>query len=284
VSKKRIAIVSHDQKLVDEVKKEMGEIYVYHHKSISELIISLGSTKVEGVILHAGGEMDVTNLRAALSLLRQKSAFKDCPIAFLHMIADFKFKGLIFDAKLRSFSLKDGAFLPILDFKKLVNAFADTPTALPGIDFTNEWISDNFSQALQHNMSPATTFTVEDATDDDMHSEFLAQTQGEVSSNLVWVKFSVRLLETEDQGYGQLHSSMSRDELEEAAAKFINRATDEFIMFAHAKIQESNALELQRSSDLTPAERSELTKMAKTSTVLFRSQHCKIVVEKIRYC
>jgi hypothetical protein len=284
VSKKRIAVVSLEQKLVDEIKTEMGDIYVYHNKSVSDLIIALGTTKVEGVILHAGGEMDVTNLRAALSLLRQKASFKDCPIGFMHMIPKFKFKGLIFDSRLRSYSLKDGAFLPILDFKKLVNAYADTPNSLPGVDFTDQWISENFGQALQHNMEPATSFQVQEATDDELHAEFLAQTQGEVSSNLVWVKFSVRLLDTQTQGYRQLHKSLSREEIEDSALAFINRSTEQFIMFASAKIHESSALDLHRSSELTAPERSELTKRAKSSTVVFKSEHCNILVEKIRYC
>ena len=280
MTKLRVGLVSENKDLLEPVKRDLPGSYVYYTKTLFELSQNYGNLKLDAVIFTEGLQPGEANLQASLNFLRQKNNFKESLVFFIHHRTDFKLKGLLFDPLMRSYSVVGGTLIPMLQLQTLANGADPRKFKEP---LSQEWLQAEFAKPLANLVGQSSKIECMSATDEESHSSFLCQKSDEIASNLVWVKFTARILEEGSDGLSQAHLFQSGPGTEDLFENLLSRVLTEFKAQVVLRLKDDGAVFLQGFDYLTPQERIELVRRGRASTLIFKSSGCNVLLEQVRY-
>lgn len=275
--KKRIAIISTNASFVDRAKQELGDHYYSTSKNILEFHQKLGSQIPDYMMFLADDFPNGKELMTSLTYARTKIQ-NNIPIA-IFTDKPFTFSGLIKDRSIRSFPLSSGFFLADM-------TMASVATLKPAVGYELipfEKLQQELLNAIQARIGRDNKFDMRPATDDEIRTEFFCQMTEEVSSNLLWFKFAIRILNKGNDGLKKIYANFTESEMEEAALALLNLVVTDFMDVIKLRLQDEGALFLGDSLSLSGPERKELLSTAKSKPILYSSDVCSIAVELIQY-
>lgn len=147
----------------------------------------------------------------------------------------------------------------------------------------SSYIQDIFCQSLTEKLGQSSAFIPRLATDDESHGSFFAQKGGEISSNLVWIKFSVRILDEGSKGLKETFKTFTDSEIEETTEKLLDIILDQFQSKLKETLREKGALFLPSIDKVSAQDRILLVKASKSKFVIMESGSCSVLLEEIRY-
>lgn len=280
MTKLRVGLVSENKELLESVKNDLPGSYVYYSKTLFELSQNYGNLKLDAVIFTEGTQPGEADLQSSLNFLRLIANFKEALVFFIHHRTDFKLKGLFFDPLLRSYSVFGGTLIPMLQLQSLANGTDPQKFAEP---LSQEWLQGEFARPLAAVLGSSSEISGNDATDDEAHSSYLCQSSDEIASNLVWMKFTARILEEGSEGLKRKYASLSDHEIEIKSEMILAQVLSEFKAQVSLRLKDDGAVFLQGFESLNPLERIELVRRGRSSTLIFKSNLCSILLEQIRY-
>ena len=112
---------------------------------------------------------------------------------------------------------------------------------------------------------------------------FFSQKAEEVRTHLGWFKFTVRMLQQENEGLAQLFKGMSPEMIEEVAEVLVTRVITDFKLKAVNDLSTRGAVYLPASEKLTPTERNSVLSKVKNFGVLYSSPDCEVLLEVSQY-
>lgn len=275
--KKRIGLISTNQAFLDRARLELGEHYYSTSKNVLEFHQKLGSQIPDYMMFLAEDFPTSKELMASLNYARTKIP-GSIPIAVFHESPQI-FPGLIKDRTIRAFPLNSGFFLADMTMASIPNLKSNEGYEL--IPF--EKLQQELLNAVQSRIGRDNKFDVRPATDDEIRTAFFCQMTEEVSTNLLWFKFAIRILDKGNDGLKKIYQNFSESEMEEAALALLNLVVTDFMDVIKLRLKDEGALFLGDSISLAPQERKALLATAKSKPILFSSEVCSIAVELIQY-
>jgi hypothetical protein len=144
-------------------------------------------------------------------------------------------------------------------------------------------IEEEFQKTLQDKLGQGTVFVSRQVTSEEARKSFFAQRSGEVSTNLVWMKFSLRILDEGSEVFKSNFVGLSDSELEEAGEKILEKAFEDFQFRLDQSLKDGGAVRFLPSDQLQVMDRSPFLKTSKSNFIVFDSGICSILMELIRY-
>jgi hypothetical protein len=210
------------------------------------------------------------------SYLRQKPAFKNTPLAVL-TDGPMLYKYALEDNFVRAYNMDAGFFVPLIGFFKAIQ----NGQLKPLVD--TQKVEAAMAKAFTSKFGSGVVFTPRAASNDEAHSEFMDQYADEIASNLIWVKYSARILIDGSEKFLASMKSIPEDERTQIAHQTLANAFEEFAGLVTLSLEEEGALFFAKSAALSNSERSPFLKKAKSQSVLYESPFCRILVEFTRY-
>lgn len=274
--KLRVGMISPNREDSEKLRKEFPDLYLTYGKDIMEFVRNLPSQPMEALVFVAHGNL-AQEFKAAHSFIRSKAPLAKVPITILYD-GDFELKNILQDPLVRSFSRAGGMFLPLMEFFNVVKDTQALERAVPE-DKIEVW----FENALSSKLGQGTGFLSRAANNDEAREAFFCQKADEVACNLLWIKFSARILEKGSEGLKGMYASFSEPEMIQMTEKILEMAFTEFKTEINSHLTNIGAAKFLTSDKLAPADRSPFIKNAKSKAILFESSPCAILLEVIRY-
>lgn len=274
--KLRLGFVSAHHSYFDDIRKEFSDMYLTTAKNVIDLAMHLPAQPLDAIVIYMD-KSEVAQWQANYQFIRSKSALKQTPIAILAK-EHLTFPHVITDSLIRQFTTETGLLIPLLDFFKV----AQDPQILNKM-ITTEKIESWFLLALEQKLGAENGFTSHEANDDEAREAYLSQLNDEISTNLMWVKFSARILEKGSHQLKSNYSNMSDSELDQVLQKILEMSFTAFDNEAHQHISAAGAVNFFSTEQLPPTEKSPYIKKAKSKSIIFESPVCRILLEVIRY-
>lgn len=275
--KQRLGIVSTDKEIVSKIREGNPDIFAVHAKNIIEFFQYNSTQPVEGIVLLDEGHL-AKEFKAIHSFIRGKKGFSQTPILILSTQPEFKMESLIVDPFVRFNNLSAGYFLPVLNFLGM----SKTPEALK-ITIPAEKMIEIFETSLAEKLGQATVFLGRACDGDEAREEYLVQTQDEIATNLLWVKLSMRILESGSKGLKEMYQGMPEEQMTEMSEKILSMVANEFKSEVFKELQDKQALSMVDLYSLPTADRNALIKNAKVEVYLFESSVCTVLLELSKY-
>ena len=272
----RIGLVSEDPKASEKIKKDFEGIHIYQAPNIMNLHSLIGANKIEALVF-SGDKKLADEFSSYYSYVRKKPEYKSTPIAIICSAA-FVNKSPLTDRLIRSYPLKEGYFVALIDFLNAVQ----NPESLTQL-FENQRFESIFVSALTTKVGNGTQFTSRQATEDEAHSECLTQHSEEIASNLLWLKFSARILTVGSEKLKASIKSLSENEQDQLLAQIITSVLNTFIDSTTTTLSQEGAVFFRKSDVLSGQERAPFIKQSKSQSIIFQSDYCHFLVEFIRY-
>lgn len=274
--KLRIGLISENSSDAQKLKTEFPDTYVTHAKNVIELHRQCGQNKLNAIVFLNFPELK-KDFFSFLQFLRSKKEFQDLPIAILSDETLVLSKPLK-DPLVRTFHIQTNLFLPLLNFFNSLQSEGSLSQLV-----TQEQIEKDFTIALGAKLGKDTAFLSRTATDDEAHESFICQLSDEICTNLLWIKFSARILDSGSESLKKMFSSSSESELTEYIERLLGLAFHDFNEKLNLHLKETGAVSFQNSDQMDPKERVPYIKTAKTFPIIFESSVCSILLEVSRY-
>ncbi len=253
--------------------------YIHLAKDHLEMHSKLNVQRIDMLIYDCDAKETGDRAQAIVQFFRNKHSYTKMPIGLVYPGDDFEMKYLITDPRVRGFNRSVGELLVLMSLQKFVDA-PDTKEIEP---LPQEWISTEFLNSIVSKVGSELHLHPAPATDDDLHSEFLCQTHEEIRSHLAWVKFAVRILEKQEDGFSKIFPGLDHEMSEEVGTNLLNQICKDFHSKMKAELKTRGALFFPPIESLPPADRKQLYSSSKTTNFLFSSPEIAIVLEMIRY-
>jgi|GEM_PF-4280482 len=274
--KLRVGLVSSDRNDTVRLTKDFPDLLVTHGKNIIEFVQFAAGKKLDA-ILFWGANLN-QEFHAIHAFLRSKPAFRETPLAILTANEEI-FQMPVQDPLARNFCFnKDGLFLLLMRFFETV---AKPKSMQELIAF--EAIQKSFSSALTEFIGDRPDFSTTIAIDDDLHAEFQAQLSDEIATNLLWLKFSARILERNSEKLVSSLKTMSETEGRAYQEELLRLTLKKFGDSLWHPLREQGAMQFLTTDSLPPAARLPFLKRAVHTGLLFQSEFCEVVLEVSRY-
>lgn len=272
----RVGLISENSADAIKLKAEYPDTYVTHAKNILELHQLSGQNKLNAILF-----LNVPNIQKEFfsfhQFLRSKKDFAQLPIAILTP-EPLLFQKPISDPLVRNFHLEDNLFMPLLNFFNSLQSESSLSQLV-----TQEQIEEDFINALGQKLGKDTTFLSRIANQDEAHESFLCQQSDEICTNLLWIKFSVRILESGSESLKNMFEGSSESELQEYIERLLALAFGEFNQKLEQNLKELGAVRFVNSDTMDIKERVPFIKTAKSFPMIFDSNICSILMEVSRY-
>jgi hypothetical protein len=274
-TKMRAALVSANSEDATKLKQQYPDLYVSHGKNVMDIHRNAGSNKFDAVVfLDAPGL--TKEFHTYHNFLRQKKEFQTTPIALITK-TPFVSSKIVADPLVRTFTAAENLFMPLLSFFSALQ----TEGAFQKL-VSQEKIESSFISALGQKLGEGTSFTSRAASDDEAHAGFICQLSDEISTNLLWLKFSARILEAGSDGL-KAKGATSDKELNDYIEQLLTLTFNEFKVGLKVALDESGAIQFANSENLDAKERVPFIKKGKSMPLIFESKVCSILLETIRY-
>jgi hypothetical protein len=275
-TKMRAALVSANSEDANKLKQQFPDLYLSHGRNVMEVQRNAGSNKFDAVLFLDAPDL-AKEFFAYHNFLRQKKEFAQTPIALITK-APLVLPRVVSDPSVRTFVAADNLFMPLLNFFNSIQSAGSFNELV-----SQEKIEQSFVSALGQKLGKDTAFTSRAATDDEAHETFICQLSDEVSTNLLWLKFSARVLERSSEGLKKIFGGDSDKDLQEYIENLLTLTFNEFKVGLNIALDESGAVRFANSENLDGKERVPFVKKAKSMPLIFESNVCAILLETIRY-
>lgn len=272
--KQRLGIVSTDKDIVTKIREGIPEIFAVHAKNIIEFFQYNGTQAVEGIVFHDEGNI-AGEFKAIHNFIRSKKGFNQTPILILSESTNFKLNNLMLDPWVRFSNLNAGYFLPVLNFLSLGKNAQESMR----VQLSTNQIIEKLETSLAEKLGHSTIFMGRPAGSEETHESFLSQMQDEISTNLLWVKLSLRILEKGSDNLKQMYQGMSESEFTEITEKILTMVFSEFKSEVVATLSDKQAVPIVDYYSLSSADRSVLSKQMQSEVYLFESNVCGVLLE-----
>ncbi len=272
----RIGLITEDKTAQDQIKKDFENIHIYQAPNVMDFYQVVGTNKIDAIVV-TGDQKLAKEFPSYYSYIRQKSQFNSTPVAFIcsqPLLNNYP----ISDTLVRSYTMDGGYFMALIDFLRVIQ---DSQAITKVID--NKKIETIFLKAMSKKVGLGQNFSSRPATDEEAHSEFLIQHSDEIATNLLWVKFSARILMSGSKTLLQLLKSISEEEQSKLAKQIITAVFTEFHAEMVALLNKEGALFFSKSEAIPVAEKTPYLKKSKSQALLFESSYCSFLVEFNRY-
>lgn len=274
----RVGLISADKNDVARIRESLPDLFVVHAKSIIDFYQINGSQKIDAVIFLYPQGQPTKDFFSSCSFIRTKKAYEKVPVAGISGGEELVAKSVITDPLIRAYTSKEGVFLPLLHFMKLMQNPALIEHPIPA-----DFVETEFEKALSAKVGQGNEFLCRPATDDEAHEGFFAQELCEIASNLSWVKFSARILNEGSKGLKDLFKGLTEEEIEETSSQILRSVLDEYRNEMRRRLLDVGAVFGPLSDSITPQERIQIVKHSKSTFLIFESGVCSVVMEKIQY-
>lgn len=272
----RVGLISENPADATKLKAEYPATYVTHARNVIELHQQSGQNKLNAIIF-----LNVPHLQKEFftfhQFLRNKKDFATLPVAILSA-EPLLFQRPINDPLVRNFQAEGNLFVPLLNFFNSLQSESSLSQLV-----TQEQIEEDFIQALGQKLGKDTVFLAREANQDEAHESFLCQQSDEICTNLLWIKFSVRILETGSDSLKNMFADSSESELQEYIERLLHLAFSEFNQKLEQNLKELGAVRFVNSDIMDTKERVPYIKTAKSFPLIFDSNICSILMEVSRY-
>ena len=274
--KLRIALISANRDDQLKLKKEFPDLYIHHGRNVLELVQTLPNQPIEAVVFMSDDSLS-KDFNSFYNYLRSKPNLKKAPVAIL-TDSRIQLPTPVKDPLVRMFTKELGIIIPLMDFFHVVK----NPASLEKL-VTPEKIEELFRTSLGEKLGQGTGFKSRHASDDEARGSFFCQQMDEVSSNLMWIKFSARILENGSSKLKEMYSTLNESEAQQAMENILSLTFKEFTTEINNYLNEVGAARFHGSDKLPMPERSPYIKTAKSTNLIFESSVCSILLEVIRY-
>jgi hypothetical protein len=274
--KMRIGLISSAREDGTQLKDSFPEMTILHGKNIIEFFKLHGHQTLQALVFYNLSEPE-KEFPSHLNYIRGKSNFKKVPIALLSEKALFFLKP-ISDPQVRFYTTEGGLFLVLINFFNAVLEKGKLESLI-----SVQRIEEEFQKTLQDKLGQGTVFVSRQVTSEEARKSFFAQRSGEVSTNLVWMKFSLRILDEGSEVFKSNFVGLSDSELEEAGEKILEKAFEDFQFRLDQSLKDGGAVHFLPSDQLQVMDRSPFLKTSKSNFIVFDSGICSIMMELIRY-
>lgn len=272
--KQRLGIVSANKDIVTKIREGIPEIFAVHAKNIIEFFQYNGTQAVEGIVIYDEGQT-ANEFKAIHNFIRSKKGFTQTPILILSENSEFKLSHLMTDPWVRFSLLNAGYFLPVLNFLNL----GKNKNESIHVQLTTDQIVEKLETSLAEKLGHSTVFIGRPASAEESHESFICQMQEEISTNLLWVKLSLRILENGSSNLKQMYQGMSESEFSEISEKILSMVFSEFKSEVISSLLDKQAVPIVDYYTLTSADRAVLSKQMKSEVYLFESKVCGVLLE-----
>lgn len=274
--KMRIGLISSVREDSTQLKESFPEMTILQAKNILEFFQLHGHQTLQALVFYNLPELE-KEFPSHLNYIRGKNNFKELPIALLSEKPLF-FLRPISDPRVRFYTTEGGLFLALINFFNAVLEKGKLESLI-----SIQRIEEDFQKTLQEKLGQGTTFVSRQVTSDEARKSFFAQRSGEVSTNLVWMKFSLRILDEGSEVFKSNFIGLSESELEEAGERILEKAFEDFQFRLDQSLKDGGAVRFLPSDQLQVMDRSPFLKTSKSNFIVFDSGICSILMELIRY-
>ncbi len=272
----RVGLVSENSADATKLKAEYPVTYVTYARNVLELHQQSGQNKLDAIIF-----LNFPNIQNDFfsfhQFLRGKKDFQNLPVAIL-TTSPLVFSKPINDPLIRHFQTDGNLFMALLNFFNSLQSNGALSQLV-----TQEQIEEDFTNALGQKLGKDTAFLSRAATADEAHESFICQQSDEICTNLIWIKFSVRILESGSESLKNMFSDSSESELQEYIERLLSLAFGEFNQKFEQNLKELGAVRFVNSDTMDIKERVPFIKTAKSFPMIFDSSICSILMEVSRY-
>jgi len=268
-------MISANRKDMDRLKQEFPELNISHAKNVMEFTQLAGPQKVDAMVFLS--DSAIKDFHALHTYLRSKPNFRDVPIAVLTRKLGI-FPVPISDTSVRNFAAEGGLFLPLLEFFEKIEKKGSFHAMM-----TSDFLMTAFARSLSEHIGNHPDFTASPACDDDLHAEFQAQLSDEIATNLLWIKFSARILLRNSESLAQLLAQMTETEAQAYQEQILNLTFKKFTEDLWKNLRADGATQFVASMEMAPQYRLPYMKAAQNSGLVFKSDYCHVLLEISRY-
>lgn len=282
-TKIHLGLISADRKYDEDVKQALAELgggYVHAAKSLLEMNQKLTMQKVQLIVYVAGENETGQEALALVQFFRAKRDLQQTPICILSPNDQVVFKTLITDPRVRYFSTSTGFFVPLMTMLPLITATDHDQLVAP---LTSNWLQSELESSIKEKLGQGLSFEMTTASDDDLRQSFLAQSSAEVRSHLGWFKFTVRILNEDQNSLQKVFGTGSTEELENMGEALLSHIQLDFNEKVSKELQSRGALFYQEMDKLSPADRKILLSKSKASGFKLHSENISFTLESSQY-
>jgi len=274
--KLKVGVVSSSRDDLQEIKKSYADLNLVHSKNIVELYQTQGHQKLDAIVFVKGAQIE-KEFSSYLSFLRGKQAFAKLPIALLHE-GQLQVTKPFNDPSVRSYSLSGGYFLALLNFLNAVQAQQSLDEVLK-----IETLESMMEESLTSQLGQSAVFISQQITSDEARESFFVQKSGEMNTNLVWIKFSLRILDSGSEKLKSQYTGLSESEVEQVCESILQKSLEHFNSKIQGHLQDAGAVSFVSMDQMAPLDRGPFLKNSKSYFIRFNSSICTILMEVIRY-
>jgi hypothetical protein len=272
----KIGLIAENKQIVDRIKAEFDDVHIYYASNIMDFYKVIGTNKTDALIFCGEAKLP-EEFSSYYNYIRQKPAFKSTPIAVFTSCPMVN-KHVLEDPLVRYHHLDGGFFIPLMGLMEAMQGNRNLQNI-----FSNEAIEVGLKKALDAALGQDADFKARVATDDEAHSEFLAQATDEISCNLLWIKYAARLLNVGSEIFVKSSGMVTEEQMGNHSRQVLLETFEKFAEAILKALKEEGALFFTKSDTLPGPEKVPFIKKAKSHTVLFESHVCRVLVEFIRY-
>lgn len=280
MAKSRIGVVTGSRAEFEKMASNFPDAYFYYGSTVLDLYQKFAPQKPDFVVFHALEKAAEPDLPTSLRYLRGKSEFKRKPFLLLLQDPEFRFKQVMNDPLVRAFSLGSQLFLKIVDF---LVATKNVDNLEQAFVLDDGQLCQTFGSAAAKRMGLKEKFETRQATDDETRSSFLFQHTSEISTNLLWVRFSARILEEGNPIFVKMLENYSEEEREDMAKQLIGLIMNDLGADIGRLLDDRGAVRFAHSDEMDFEQRKPFVKTATTRSFVFQSPACNLLFEVTKY-
>lgn len=274
--KLRVALISPNRMDPTNVRDSLPGFMVVQAKNVIEFYQTQGGRPLDAFLFLDHAQLQ-SEFGAYVNFIRGKPAYKNTPIGVFTEKA-MQLNTIIADSKVRNFTTETGLFLAIIGFLTEIESKKNLEAHLD-----DQVVQSQFSSALSAKLGKNLKINAREANADEAHSTFLSQMSEEIGTNLLWIKFSSRIVEAGSDGLKKMYKNLSEAEVVETSEKILKLILNEFKSHMETQLKTDGAVHFAPTTQIPQQEKNFYIKNAKSKNYLFETDICNVLLEVIRY-